>query len=156
MTTTNFFKPTKEELLSADKTRPVFIANENVVFMISEVKETVDKDGKDRLIIGTVVQSGTHKGKEYAFFINDNPTSRGIVINMMKCFWTDEEMLGGRAGGVGFLGKTLSSECKESSKMVNGAAVVYQNFYQFKEVSSAPTIGGGLPSVPTTDSNIPF
>jgi len=151
MTTTNFFQPTKEELAKADKTRPVFKADEVVGFLVTEIKEGVDNDGKARVIVGTNVTTGEHTGKDFAFFINDNPTSKGIIINMMKCFWSDEEMLAGQAGGIKLIGKQFSSPCKESHKLVNGETKTYQNFYQFTAVDSTP-------SIPTTetDSNIPF
>ncbi len=152
MTTSSFFTPTKDEMNAADKTRPVFKADEIVTFKITEIKDTYDKEGRPRLIMGTSIESGEHKGKEFAFFINDNTTSRGIVINMMKAFWSDEDIVAGRGGGIAFIGKTMSSQCKESSKLVNGEAKVYQNFYQFTAVDNTPSIGG----TPSTDSHIPF
>lgn len=153
MTTSSFFTPTKDEMAAADKTRPVFKADEVVGFQIVEVKETVDKEGQPRLIIGTKVTTGEHKDRDFPFFINDNPTSKGIVINMMKAFWTDQEILGGSAGGIKFIGKVMSSPCKESSKLVNGEAKVYQNFYNFTAIDSTPSIGG---AAPVASSDIPF
>lgn len=148
----SFFTATKEEIKEASSGGiPVFKAGEEVTFLIKEVTEK-DVKGEKMLIIGTDVITGDNAGKKYAFFIRNNPTSKQVMFAILGALFTEDQITSGSLQYIMAVGKMVKSICKESPKKDGNG--VWQNFYDFTEVSSTPEIGGG--SAPLTVDDIPF
>lgn len=146
----NFFAPTEAEIKEAQSGgKPTFKHNEEVTFVITGCKEQVDKEGKPLLIVDTLISGGENDGKKFGHFIRNNPTSKGIWINMLSAFYDIETIKSGTLSPASIVGKQLKSTAKESSH--NGKT--YINFYDFQEASNVPAMGG-VPEV--QESSIPF
>ena len=147
----NFFKPTKEELKEASSGGiPVFKAGEEVIFLIKEVTEKTQKDGGQLLIVGCTILSGDNANQKYSFFFRNNATSKKILFAILGALFSEEQILSGNLEYIMAVGRQIKSVCKESPK--KDGKGVWQNFYDFSEVSSTPDIGGhGI-----TEDEIPF
>lgn len=155
----NFFKPTAAELDSAvNGDKAVFKNNELAKFQISEIKQKQMADGTDLMIVQCKVIDGDQKGKEYSHFIKPhNTTSMGIWYKIMEAFYARDIIEQGNLSPVDFIGKTMASTAKLSTK----GDKTYCNFYNFEEVSDVPSIGGDDRKIAERPSNftsddIPF
>jgi len=149
----SLFDVTQEELDEAKKGmgNPEFDNGQEVHFTITEVSE------KDSLtIIGCVVDNTEHQGRTFKHFLRDNPAGKSIAINILKAFFTDEEIIT-KGANVAFelIGKKVKSVAKVTAKLKDGETKKFCNFYNFTAMDDGINIGGaGVEEVQASD--IPF
>jgi hypothetical protein len=131
----NFFKPTQEDFDEALKDVTNLKHNESYSFLITEVKEDVDNEGKPRVILKTSILDTDQKGKNYSFFIRSNPTGKRQWIEILSCFYSHEQIIAGLSPA-SLVAKQFSSTCKVTAK--DGKE--YANFYTFKPTTKTDDI----------------
>jgi hypothetical protein len=134
----NFFKPTEEDLNEAMKDVVALKHNEEYHFIITEIKEDVDNEGKPRVVVKSSILNTDQKGKNYSLFIRSNPTGKRQWIELLSCWYTQEQIMAGLAPS-SLIAKQFSSVCKVTAK----EGKEYANFYTFRSLAS-----GGADEVP--------
>ena len=110
----------------------VFKDKEEVVFLIEELKkkEFKTKDGnEEKLCVSCQIVGGDHDGKKHTFFIGAK--GKRLLINILKCFWTEEDILSGKYD----LSDLIAKKVESTAVIRNG----YTNFYDFTPVSDVPS-----------------
>ena len=144
------FKPTEEEVKDAmSGGRPVFKEGENVEFTITEVEEKKADDGSPVYIVKTVIDNTDNAGKKYSIWCRTaNKGGRATLLNLIRCFKEESEILAGVEPAMVLTGKRV----KSTPKFSNG----YANWYDWKVIDTTPDIGGGDESFTPDTSDIPF
>lgn len=140
----DFLTPTKEQITEAQSGGfPEFENNENVTFLIEEIKDGKDKEGNQQGIIAAQIVGGKNDKKKYSFFLRNNQQGMKLYVNMMLTYFTEEQIINKTASAKDLIGKKVESIAKK--KDFNGKT--YTNFYEFQPVSDVPDELGGQEQV---------
>lgn len=138
-----FFQPTEEEIKKASENGKVpFKDKEKYVFMFENIKE---KSEENKMIVETKIIGGEFDGRKHSFwFRTDNEYDRATLLSI-----TDNFINRGELATKGFqFSSTIGSQFESQAKI---GKTGYTNFYTFKKLDSAPSVGGV-----DVSSDVPF
>lgn len=140
----DFFKVSKDDIDKVKNNRGIqFKHGEEFTMLIEEIKE-VTETGKEKLIISGTITSGEHSGRKHSIFVFKN--SMSFFIDLLMCYYSEEEIMSGKASPEDLVGRSFSSTISISTH--NGRE--YTNYRRVSAVSSVPELGGTSSSVSET------
>ena len=144
------FKPTEEQVKDAmSGGRPVFKEGELVEFTVTGVNTKQADDGSDIYIVETLIDNTSNKGKKYSVWCRvGNKGGLSVLMSMLSCFMTPEEIIEGVEPAMALTGQRMSCTPKLKDS--------YVNWYDWRALSGAPDIGGASETADFTAGDIPF
>lgn len=134
----DFFTPTEDELKKALSGNDcAFKHGDMVVFMINKI---VEDSAKGFMRLESKVMDGENKDKVYSFFFRNNEWGLKGYVQLMKCFYTDIQILSKEVNLTSAIGKQFVAKARISKK----DTVEFTNWDFKQEHSNVPDMAQAM------------